>query len=65
MKDSINVNRGYLYILGGLIILLYVLGFISKALNIVLSLVALGLIVYGIYHTGIYDMVKSRITKKH
>lgn len=64
MHNDISVNRGYLYIIGGLIILLYVLGFISKVLNIILVIIAFGLVGYGLYRVGIYHAIKNRLTKK-
>jgi|GEM_PF-5124312 len=64
MQNNINISRGYVYILGGIIILLYVLGFISKVLNIVLAIVAIGLIAYGLYNAGVYHTLKNRLSKK-
>lgn len=64
MNNDLNINRGYLYIMSGLIILLYVLGFISKILNNVLALVAVGLIGYGLYKIGAYHIIKNRFFKK-
>ena len=64
MDTHNNVMRGYISIVAGIILLLYVIGFISKAFNIALTLGALGLIGYGIYRCGLYDVVRKRITKK-
>lgn len=58
------INNGYLYIVAGLLLLLYVAGFIQKAFSTLLVLTALGLISYGVYKTGLYHAIRNRFSKK-
>lgn len=59
-----SISKGYLYIIAGILVLLYVFGFIQKAFTVALVSAALGLIVYGVFKTGLYELIKNRLAKK-
>jgi VIT1/CCC1 family predicted Fe2+/Mn2+ transporter len=66
MEDirSKNLFQGLIYLIGGIILLLYTFGFIEKGVNLILIVVALVTIAYGLLKSGLYDLVKDQIDRR-
>lgn len=59
-----SMFRGTLYIIGGVLLLLHILGWLQKGIDTIMIFVALGLIVYGIFISGLYHKAASLLQKK-
>lgn len=56
--------KGYLYLVGGFLLLLHTLGFLQRGFSMVLALVAIGVMAYGLKISGLYDFIGSLLQKK-
>lgn len=62
-----DVQKGLVYFIGGLLIVLYAFGFFSELLNVVVICGGFAMMVYGFVRAGGVDFVekmRAKITKK-
>lgn len=57
-------QQGLIYILVGIVTLLYALGFFTKGITIIIVVCALYAIIKGFMKTGLYDKVIHAMHKK-
>lgn len=59
--NSANLAKGIAAILGGILLLLYTLGFMQSGINILIMLIAAALVVYGFIISGLYDAIYNAV----
>lgn len=56
--------RGIIYLLGGLILLLYSFGYLQQSMTFIIVILAVLLILYGAAKLGLLEMLKKIAKKK-
>lgn len=59
-----DILKGLLAIVIGIVIILDRLGLLQRGFDIVLMLVASGMIAYGFMKSGLYDKIKNMVSSK-
>lgn len=58
-----DMLRGILYIAGGIVLILYTFGYLQQSMDILLTIFALLLIVYGFFKSGLYSITQQLFKK--